>query len=61
MTTLAITILTFISSLVGVSSTPSEDSAVWKTENKWKKNNNGYTFEATSKKIVSECIKNPDS
>jgi len=60
-TTLAITILTFISSLVGVSSTPSEDSAVWKTENKWKKNNNGYTFEATSKKIVSECIKNPDS
>ncbi|NBV06535.1 MAG: sensor histidine kinase [Proteobacteria bacterium] len=59
MNEIAITILLFLSSILGVESYPTNNQQ-WEIVNDWKKNSEGYfLFSATNSSIAEECKNNP--
>ena len=61
MSELAQTVLLYLSFLLGVSSSPS-DQANWQVLERWGKSNSGvYKFVATNKDLISACKKNPSA
>ena len=61
MTTLSQKILILISSFLGIESIPKASNG-WHVDNAWVQNSSGhYYLKASSKAIISECLKNRDS